>query len=239
MKRSRAVTHILRQSSHAFIGCVLSSLLSLYVTTLWLNGKSDTIRAGAPTEPSVQGVVQTAPPKEVDHVRLVSEIIEQDIPAHPDKHSLATLIVSESKRAEIDPLFVTAVVRTESHFKNKAVSRRGAKGLMQLMPETGRYIAKLSRIELKNIDALHNPETNIRLGVWYLKHLHERFEGDRKQALVAYNWGPTNLRRAMASGSQFPKESVQYVHRVISHYTASTEKLRQYALASRTDMSLG
>jgi soluble lytic murein transglycosylase len=183
--------------------------------------------------------VVTLPPKEVDHVRLVSEIIEQDIPAHPEKLSLAALIVSESKRAEIDPLFVTAVVRTESHFRNKAVSRRGAKGLMQLMPATGRYISKLSRIELKNSDALSNPETNIRLGVWYLKHLHERFQGDRNHALVAYNWGPTNLRRAMANGSQLPQESVQYVHRVISHYTASTEKRRQYALTSQAGTSLG
>lgn len=163
------------------------------------------------------------------HVAFVTELIEDDLPSLPDRHSLAELIVSESRKADIDPLFVTAVVRTESMFRHKAVSHRGAKGLMQLMPSTGYYVAKLSKIELKNTDALQNPETNIKLGIWYLKHLHERFKGDTERALVAYNWGPTNVNRALARGSAVPQQARQYAHKVLSRHSAWTDRLRQFA----------
>lgn len=240
MKRSKAVKHIRKQYRDALIAYVIPSLLSVYLTTgsftAWYN--SVDLRQTPHPSRSTQEAPQPTASRPVDHVALVSEIIAEDIPSHPETKSLATLIVSESYKADIDPLFVAAVVRTESRFKEKAVSPRGAKGLMQLMPETGRYVAKLSKIELKNTKALDNPETNIKLGIWYLKYLHTKFKGDREQALVAYNWGPANLRRAIAEGAAYPKESIQYVHRVNSHYANSTEKLRQYALAaSETSLS--
>lgn len=234
MKRSKAVKHFYNQYHNALAAYVLPSLLSLYL--VWgCDYTQHGVRQATPDPTPKSSQSPTVAPlaaRQGDHVAVVSELIAQDIPSHPDTKSLATLIVSESHKAEIDPLFVAAIVRAESRFKHKASSPRGAKGLMQLMPETGRYIAKLSKIELTSVRALDNPETNLRLGIWYLKHLHKRFEGNREQALVAYNWGPTNLKRALASGGAYPQESIQYVQRVVSHYATSTEKLRQYALSS-------
>jgi soluble lytic murein transglycosylase len=172
------------------------------------------------------------------HVTLVTEMIESEIPAHPEKQSLAQIIVSESRKADVDPLFVAAIVRAESMFKHKAVSRRGAQGLMQIMPATGRFISKQSKIELKDAAALHNPETNIKLGVWYVRYLLTKFKGDRTQMLVAYNWGPSNMLKAIASGTSLPKESVQYVQKVLTHHTTWTERLSQFATLRR-DSSIG
>ncbi len=172
------------------------------------------------------------------HITLVSEIIEGIDPSHPQKSSLAQLIVSESRDANVDPLLVASVVRAESMFKQGATSKRGAQGLMQIMPATGRFIAKSSNIKLHEKGGLLNPETNIKLGVWYLRYLLQRFQGDLQRTLVAYNWGPTNLRRALSSGESFPKESVQYVNKVLSHHSVWIERRLQLASLAH-ESSLG
>jgi soluble lytic murein transglycosylase len=164
-----------------------------------------------------------------DKVTFVADMIKQELPTHPDSNGIARIIVTESRKADIDPLFVAAVVRAESMFRHKAVSHRGAKGLMQLMPQTGQYVAKLSNIALKGLEDLHNPETNIKVGIWYLKHLGERFGGCHEKLLVAYNWGPSNLRRALTNKSSYPRESLQYVQKVLSRHTLWKSELAQYA----------
>lgn len=172
------------------------------------------------------------------HVALLSEIIEDSLPSHPLKESIAHTIVVESRKAQIDPLFVAAVVQAESTFKTKAVSNRGARGLMQIMPTTARHIAKLLKVELKNSSELHNPETNIKLGVWYLKHLFERFKGDREQALVAYNWGPSNVLRAISSGAAYPEISRSYARKVLGQHGSWIARLNQYA-ANKPSVDVG
>lgn len=162
-------------------------------------------------------------------VAFVEDLIEDDIPSHPNKESIAQLIVAESRKADIDPLLVTAVVRTESMFRHKAVSHRGAKGLMQLMPSTGHYVSKLSKIELRNSEHLHDPETNIKLGIWYLKYLNEKFKGNQERVLVAYNWGPSNVKKALARGSAVPQQARDYAHKVLSRHSAWSTRLRQFA----------
>jgi soluble lytic murein transglycosylase len=160
-------------------------------------------------------------------IAFVSQIIRKEHPAHPESDKLAKLIVEHSRKAEIDPLFVTAVVRAESMFKHRAISPRGASGLMQLMPETGAYVAKMNKIDLKNSAALHDPETNIRLGISYLKYLELKFSGDRRKVLIAYNWGPANLMRSTTTGSRPPNESIRYVERVLNSHSAWTSLMAQ------------
>lgn len=171
-------------------------------------------------------------------IEFVSSMIKQEIPARTDSDEVARIIVTESRKADIDPLFVAAIVRAESMFSRTAVSRRGAKGLMQLMPATGQYLSKISKIELKAINDLHNPEVNIKLGVWYLKYLERRFSGSRERQLVAYNWGPTNLLRALSSGASYPRESIHYVHKVLSRHSMWTSQLAQ-VIADRSQTALG
>jgi soluble lytic murein transglycosylase-like protein len=237
MKRSIAVLH--KRGKHRVqLVRLLPPVLSLYLILFGLLPLRD-----APSEAERANVgAETSPPQALDldvtRVALVAKMIESESPSHPNKHSLANIIVSESRKQDVDPLFVAAIVRAESMFKHKAVSRRGAQGLMQIMPATGRFIAKNSNIALKDTEALHNPETNIKLGVWYVRYLLTKFKGNRAQMLAAYNWGPSNMLKAIASGASLPKESLQYVNKVLSHHTMWTERLSQFAALPR-DSSIG
>ena len=85
----------------------------------------------------------------------------------------------------------------ESKFKNEVHSHRGAIGLMQLMPETAEWIAGQIDDSSFSLDKLHEPETNIRYGVWYLASLKKEFEGNEILALAAYNAGRGNVHEWM------------------------------------------
>lgn len=164
---------------------------------------------------------------------LVSKIIREALPSHPDSDSLATLIVEESHRANVDSLFITAVIRAESTFRHGAISHRGARGLMQLTPETGLYISRtITDTHFGAALNLHDPATNVRLGIAYLKYLNERFSGNRERALVAYNWGPTNLSNALREKKRLPSQSIQYAHKIISRHKEWRSSLGAAATAS-------
>lgn len=95
----------------------------------------------------------------------------------------------------VDPFLVWAVIREESGFLPTAVSRSGARGLMQLLPSTARWIAEEKlRIPYRE-ELLFDPDYNVRLGTWYLRHLLDQFGGNVAMAVAAYNGGPGNLRR--------------------------------------------
>jgi soluble lytic murein transglycosylase-like protein len=175
---------------------------------------------------SAVGAVLSA--REKKQVAFVTSLIETHQPALEDSDSLATLIVTESKRARIDPLFVAAVIQAESSFRPAAVSYRGAKGLMQLMPATGRHLSKQLNVYLKDATALHDPKTNIKLGIAYLKELNRRFKGDKEHALVAYNWGPTNVSRALGGHKKFPRSSVKYARSILSRSSSWALKMNHF-----------
>jgi soluble lytic murein transglycosylase len=96
-------------------------------------------------------------------------------------------IESWSQERQLNPLLVTALIRQESRFMPGIVSSAGAKGLMQVMPDTGEWIA--SKIKLKEFD-LANPEDNIKLGTWYLDYTHSEYAGNSMLAIASYNAGP-------------------------------------------------
>jgi len=116
-------------------------------------------------------------------------------------------IVKYSQEYGMDPYLVAAVIRVESGFSPNVVSKKGATGLMQIMPETAVWAAE--QMDMKGFDAsqLSAPETNIKIGTWYLSKLLEEFEGDTTLALAAYNGGRGNVREWMESG--VIKESVE------------------------------
>ena len=113
----------------------------------------------------------------------------------------------------LDPYLVAGLIRAESHFRSDAVSSAGAIGLMQIMPETGAWIAQVIGIEGYSGQDLSDPEINIRLGTWYLAYLVDRF-GDMDTALMAYNAGPGNAERWISSGDEAFVETEQYLQRV-------------------------
>jgi soluble lytic murein transglycosylase-like protein len=106
----------------------------------------------------------------------------------------------------IDPALVKAVIKAESNYDNRAISRAGALGLMQLMPETAR---------LRNVDNPFNPAQNIEGGVRHLKYLLSTFD-DLKLVLAAYNAGENAVRRY--GGIPPYAETQNYVETVLSHY---------------------
>ena len=85
----------------------------------------------------------------------------------------------------VEPALVAAVIRTESRYDEEVRSLRGAYGLMQILPETARFISERGGFG----GDLRDPETNIRMGTWYLSYLQDRYEGDERLALAAYNSG--------------------------------------------------
>mgnify|MGYP003601324802 CR=1 FL=1 len=97
----------------------------------------------------------------------------------------------------VDSSLVASVIMSESKFKNDVHSHRGAIGLMQLMPETARWVAGQLEEQDFNLEQLHDPDTNIRYGTWYLSSLKKEFAGNEVLMLAAYNAGRGNVHEWM------------------------------------------
>ncbi len=95
----------------------------------------------------------------------------------------------------VDPLLVLAVIRQESNFLPTAVSSSDARGLMQLLPSTAKWIAESKVKEPFSEDRLNDPDFNVQLGVWYLGYLIRLFDSDVAKAVAAYNGGQGNVGR--------------------------------------------
>ncbi|MFQ5715754.1 MAG: lytic transglycosylase domain-containing protein [Nitrospinales bacterium] len=127
---------------------------------------------------------------------------------------VAGWIMEESQKYGYDPLFLTALIVTESSFYNWAKSRRGALGLMQIRPRTGYAMASETHVPWKGKKTLYDPGVNIALGAYYLNKLAQHFDGDISLALEAYNHGPTKLKRYLRRGVR----PVDYSRKVFENY---------------------
>ncbi|MEE8111803.1 MAG: lytic transglycosylase domain-containing protein [Acidobacteriota bacterium] len=107
---------------------------------------------------------------------------------------LAESIHLASQRYGLKPEMILAVIQTESSFIPDAISKKGAIGLMQLLPSTAREVADELNIEWTGTHLLKDPHTNIEFGAYYLSKLLQRF-GDVDLALSAYNSGPNRVAR--------------------------------------------
>ena len=128
--------------------------------------------------------------------------------------NLPELIVHESKKYGYDPLLLTAVIITESSFNNWARSNRGALGLMQIRPATGKELADEVSVQWKGKPSLYDPETNIALGAYYLHKLFLHFS-DLSLALEAYNHGPSRLKQYLEKGYR----PTRYSQKVFKNYS--------------------
>lgn len=127
------------------------------------------------------------------------------------------LIHEKAQKYDVDPALVAAVVETESRFRTKAHSQVGARGLMQLMPKTGRWLGA---------NNLYDPEQNVDAGVKYLKYLDHRFDGNLKKTIAAYNAGEGNVRRY--NGVPPFRETRGYVTKVLTRYEKRKQELKKY-----------
>ena len=116
-----------------------------------------------------------------------------------------------SKDYDLDPYWAAAVIYCESGFHPEAKSRKGALGLMQLMPETGAWIAEKLDMTGFTSDQLKEPEINIRCGCWYLAYLQKRFHGDRILMAAAYNAGPGKVDSWLQNEKYSAEGELQFI----------------------------
>lgn len=172
-------------------------------------------RKGSVVEP-VSAVSQSAvTPFRRSLVEHVYEIIRSTNRRQGQARRLAQSIVSESQRQNFDPLFAAAVIKSESAFNELAKSGKGAQGLMQILPSTGAYVARSSDITWPKAQKLTDAGYNIHLGITYLKQLEQIYDGNRLLVLIAYNWGPGKLDRAIKSTRGVPAEVMRYALKIL------------------------
>jgi len=133
---------------------------------------------------------------------------------------LARTIVEESRRHDIDPALVLAVIHVESRYNAYVVSPAGAMGLMQILPATGEELAANEGVAWRGPQSLFDPVVNVRLGVAYLNELTERYDSTTV-ALAAYNWGPGHIDGRLRRGVPMPKA---YPALVFKAYTAHQQR---------------
>jgi len=124
-----------------------------------------------------------------------------------DSNQYDSLISEFSRKYQVDFALIKAIIRAESGFNPVAISRKGAKGLMQLMPETAQRV---------NVSNIFSPRENIEGGVRHFKYLLSLFNDDLRLSLAAYNAGE-NVVAELRSIPPY-RETVDYVKRVLSFY---------------------
>lgn len=137
------------------------------------------------------------------------------------------IIKRYSSEYNLDPYLVASIINVESRYDKQAISPKLARGLMQISPQTGEWASKELNIEDYSEDELYDPETNIRIGSWYLDRLGKEFKNDFDHILIAYNAGSGNLskwlneREYSEDGKiiSIPfKETENYLKRVKTNY---------------------
>ena len=146
-------------------------------------------------------------------------------------------IVREAQQYGLRPAFVAAIILNESSYDPSAVSSVGARGLMQLLPDTGKWVAGKLGIRDYTDDLLFDAETNLRLGVWYLDFLSDRYGGDPVLVACAYHAGHGNvdtwLTRYSRDGrtlslDEIPMENTRsYARKVVDSYAIYLENYYQ------------
>lgn len=135
---------------------------------------------------------------------------------------------------KVDPFLVASIIRVETNFKPGKESKKGALGIMQLMPDTANWamdMAKLPSVNLLNVK--NEVDANIQLGTWYIQSLHKEMDGNPIAAIAAYNAGPGNVKnwinKGMWDGTYENVKSIpigetrHYVQRVIYYYNQYTD----------------
>jgi soluble lytic murein transglycosylase len=140
-------------------------------------------------------------PKELVQIYSIVRSHRPDI-SESETWKLSEVIHEESSKRHLDPLLVLALIQVESSFQPTAVSPMGARGMMQIMPDTGKFLAETLAGEYGYHAAAFKPESlddpvlNLRLGIYYLHDLRKQFQ-HLNHALTAYNFGPADTQNRL------------------------------------------
>jgi len=160
----------------------------------------------------------------------VGEVIEEV--TVPLRHE--DIIRQQAERFDLDPALIAAIIDAESGFRDQT-SHAGARGLMQITPETADTIETLSGGETFVYEDLSDPDLNIRYGTFYLHHLLERFDGNEVAALAGYNGGPENA--AAWGGAELELEDITF-EETRDYVEDVLEKREQYREARAEELGL-
>lgn len=151
-----------------------------------------------------------------------------------------TMIVEYSKEYNLDPYLVASIINVESKYDKDALSQKDARGLMQISPSTGKWASEVLGIENYSEDILFDPETNIRIGTWYLSTLFKEFNNNLDSVLAAYNAGSGNVNkwlndekysRDKTSLAIIPfQETKDYLVRVKKNYKVYSTVYKKYIM---------
>ena len=155
----------------------------------------------------VTAKVISSQPIEEEYTAAKIEPILPPVKGNKKERLFHPIIIQTSSRHQVDPAIVKAIIMAESGYNPRAISKAGAKGLMQLMPKTAQDLG---------VEDVLNPQQNISGGVRYFKQLMNRFNGDLKLALAAYNAGSTTVRRY--KGVPPFKATQHYIKKVFKYY---------------------
>jgi soluble lytic murein transglycosylase len=130
--------------------------------------------------------------------------------------AIARTIINESAKYKLDPVFVLAIIATESKFNPEAIGSVGEIGLMQIRPETAKWMAAKMGMKWQGKESLKNPNTNIKISLAYMNYLRTKFISKPTRYVSAYNMGPLNVRRLIAKNVT----PAEYNARVMKNYKA-------------------
>ena len=183
---------------------ILSTVTALYVFAALPSFAEEKIQAVVTSSGRIvfTNLVDNTPPPPAPVLIERTDVLAVEVPG-----PLGNLVEVISANHGVDPALVRAVIKTESNFNRWAVSPKGARGLMQLIPETGRRYG---------VQDFFDPRQNVEGGVQYLKFLLEKFNGNLDLSLAAYNAGE-NLVERLGRIPPIP-ETTNYVRRVRANY---------------------
>jgi soluble lytic murein transglycosylase len=199
------------------LGLLLPATLFTSISSDAVEAPEEKLNVSTAVASSVQEVsaedVQESAEMRMIKIQMILEKFKTGLPLK-NKLRLAQLIYHESLKYDYDPELVLALIITESSFNNWSKSRMGAMGLMQILPTTGRDVAKAKKIPWHGKKTLFDPHLNIKLGIHYLAELHDRF-GDLEIAITAYNYGPSRVAEMQKNCDLLPRT---YTDRVMNTY---------------------
>ena len=158
-----------------------------------------------PPIPTEMNLCQLHPGALDQNVQNKEKQIDKATPSHRNV-PFGSLIVEAAGRYKVDPALIQAIIMAESGYNPKARSKRGAGGLMQLMPSTAKSLG---------VKDIYNPGDNIDAGVRYLKKMLDQFEGDVMLALAAYNAGSRYVKKYR--GIPPFKATIHYIKKVLKY----------------------
>lgn len=213
----KTLTHTLRWATSC-LKLALIAVLSLpgLVATGYIPRHYKTIEPSR----SLAHAIERPRPRELVKIFSIVQANRPDL-FEKDAWDLAEVILAESSKYKLDPILILAVIDVESKFQFGVVSPAGARGIMQIMPATGKFLVKSVRALAKEIkveqlmpEHLDDPIVNIKLGTYYLHDLRKSFQ-NVNNALIAYNLGPTELRIRMEKQIEYNGE---YANAVLTAY---------------------